>query len=79
MLFAILPADGAGLANSFDRCLASAGAEKTDVTYINAHGTSTAYNDKFETMAIKVISIDDTLTFICNSRSCHVDGLHLEV
>jgi 3-oxoacyl-(acyl-carrier-protein) synthase len=37
-----------------DRCLSSAGADKSDVTYINAHGTSTAYNDKFETLAIKV-------------------------
>jgi Beta-ketoacyl synthase, C-terminal domain len=37
-----------------DRCLNSAGADKSDVTYINAHGTSTAYNDKFETLAIKV-------------------------
>jgi len=27
----------------------------TDVSYINAHGTSTAYNDKFETMAIKKV------------------------
>ncbi len=27
--------------------------QPTDVKYINAHGTSTAYNDKFETMAIK--------------------------
>lgn len=26
---------------------------RVQVTYINAHGTSTAYNDKFETMAIK--------------------------
>ena len=25
------------------------------VTYINAHGTSTPYNDKFETMAIKSV------------------------
>lgn len=25
----------------------------TEVDYINAHGTSTAYNDKFETIAIK--------------------------
>ena len=24
------------------------------VGYVNAHGTSTAYNDKFETMALKV-------------------------
>lgn len=29
------------------------GVEPTEVDYINAHGTSTPYNDKFETLAIK--------------------------
>ncbi len=33
--------------------LEDAGVEPEDVDYINAHGTSTEYNDKFETMAIK--------------------------
>ena len=31
----------------------SAGIAPTDVEYINAHGTSTPLNDKFETMAYK--------------------------
>ncbi|CAM9172502.1 unnamed protein product [Ectocarpus sp. 6 AP-2014] len=44
---------GRGLSNALDRALRSAGMAKEDVTYINAHGTSTNYNDKFETMAIK--------------------------
>lgn len=30
-----------------------AGLKPEDVTYINAHGTSTKYNDEFETQAIK--------------------------
>jgi 3-oxoacyl-[acyl-carrier-protein] synthase II len=33
--------------------LRDAGADPTHVDYINAHGTSTPYNDKFETLAIK--------------------------
>jgi len=33
--------------------LRDAGLSPTDIGYINAHGTSTPYNDKFETIAIK--------------------------
>jgi 3-oxoacyl-(acyl-carrier-protein) synthase len=35
--------------------LADAGIEPTDVDYINAHGTSTPLNDKYETEAIKAV------------------------
>jgi 3-oxoacyl-[acyl-carrier-protein] synthase II len=31
-----------------------AGIKPEAVDYINAHGTSTPYNDKFETLALKV-------------------------
>ena len=37
------------------RALASASVAPDSVDYINAHGTSTPYNDKFETLAIKKI------------------------
>jgi len=47
--------EGRGLADAMERALKGSGVEKTDVNYINAHGTSTAYNDKFETMAIKTV------------------------
>ncbi len=45
--------DGKGLSLAMRRALASAGAAPEAVDYINAHGTSTPYNDKFETLAIK--------------------------
>ena len=45
--------EGEGMANCLINAMASAGVEPTDVDYINAHGTSTPLNDKFETMAYK--------------------------
>jgi len=47
--------EGQGLATCLSSALADAKVPITDVAYINAHGTSTAYNDKFETMAIKKV------------------------
>jgi 3-oxoacyl-[acyl-carrier-protein] synthase II len=45
--------EGRGLFKCLEQALRDAGAAPSDVGYINAHGTSTAYNDKFETMAYK--------------------------
>ena len=45
--------EGKGLSMAMKRALASAGVAPEAVDYINAHGTSTPYNDKFETLAIK--------------------------
>jgi 3-oxoacyl-[acyl-carrier-protein] synthase II len=45
--------DGDGAARAMDGALRDAGLAPADVGYINAHGTSTPYNDKFETLAIK--------------------------
>jgi 3-oxoacyl-[acyl-carrier-protein] synthase II len=47
--------DGKGLSLAMRRALESAGASADSVDYINAHGTSTPYNDKFETLAIKKV------------------------
>ena len=44
---------GSGAVRVMQKTLADAGAKPEEVGYINAHGTSTPYNDKFETMAIK--------------------------
>jgi 3-oxoacyl-[acyl-carrier-protein] synthase II len=47
--------EGKGLSMAMRRALDSAGAAPSEVDYINAHGTSTPYNDKYETLAIKKV------------------------
>ncbi len=47
--------DGEGGARAMELALKEAGIDKNMVSYINAHGTSTKYNDKFETAAIKTV------------------------
>ncbi len=44
---------GSGAVRVMQKALDDAGVKPEQVDYINAHGTSTPYNDKFETMAIK--------------------------
>jgi 3-oxoacyl-[acyl-carrier-protein] synthase II len=45
--------EGEGAARAMTLALKDASLSPSDVGYINAHGTSTPYNDKFETLAIK--------------------------
>ena len=45
--------DGDGALRAMAGAMRDAGLEPTAIGYINAHGTSTPYNDKFETIAIK--------------------------
>jgi 3-oxoacyl-[acyl-carrier-protein] synthase II len=44
---------GEGAAAAITRALQDAGAQPTDVVYVNAHGTSTPLNDRAETIALK--------------------------
>ncbi|MEO8650057.1 MAG: beta-ketoacyl-ACP synthase II [Acidobacteriota bacterium] len=46
---------GSGAIRVMERAIKDAGIEPSQVGYINAHGTSTPYNDKFETLAIKKV------------------------
>jgi 3-oxoacyl-[acyl-carrier-protein] synthase II len=47
--------EGRGVINCMQKALRDAGIAPEAVDYINAHGTSTPYNDKHETMAIKQV------------------------
>ncbi len=46
---------GSGAIRVMERALQDAGISPDAIDYINAHGTSTPYNDKFETLAIKQV------------------------
>ncbi len=46
---------GEGGARAMKMAIDDAGLSPQDIDYINAHGTSTDYNDKFETLAIKEV------------------------
>jgi len=47
--------EGEGAARAMRAALLDAGLNPKEVDYINAHGTSTPYNDKTETVAIKTV------------------------
>jgi len=50
------PAEGgAGAVKAMRLAMEDAGSEPEEIDYINAHGTSTPYNDKNETFAIKTV------------------------
>jgi 3-oxoacyl-[acyl-carrier-protein] synthase II len=51
--------DGDGATRAMQLALNDAGIAPSAIGYINAHGTSTPYNDKFETLAIKRVFGDD--------------------
>ena len=47
--------DGEGAIKSMSNAISDAKIKPEDIDYINAHGTSTPYNDKIETLAIKTL------------------------
>lgn len=49
---------GSGAIRVMERAIKDAGITPNQIGYVNAHGTSTPYNDKFESMAIKKVMGD---------------------
>jgi len=47
--------NGEGGARAMKLAIDDSGIKEEEISYINAHGTSTPYNDKFETAAIKTV------------------------
>lgn len=47
--------EGDGAARGMLEAIKDAGIKKEEISYINAHGTSTDYNDRLETLAIKKV------------------------
>lgn len=64
--------DGSGAAKAMENALKDGGVDKEDITYINAHGTSTHHNDLFETRAIKRLFGDHACNLRINSTKSMV-------
>jgi len=64
--------EGRGLAACMQMAMDMSQMPLHQVNYVNAHGTSTPYNDKFETMAIKTVFGDHAKSgnFVVNSIKC---------
>lgn len=58
---------GEGAARSMTNALKDAGLAPGDVGYLNAHGTSTPLNDRFESMAIRTVFGDHARTLAVSS------------
>ncbi|MBN2384899.1 beta-ketoacyl-ACP synthase II [bacterium] len=65
--------DGTGAALCMAQALKNAGIEPGDIDYINAHGTSTPYNDKTETLAIKTVFAEQA-RHLCISSTKSMTG-----
>jgi 3-oxoacyl-[acyl-carrier-protein] synthase II len=61
---------GAGAVESMRMALRDAGIEPGQVNYVNAHGTSTQYNDKSEAEAIKTVFGDEDGPHVSSTKSC---------
>jgi len=61
------PEEGDGACRGMQAALRDAGVEPFEISYINAHGTSTHFNDKIETTAIKRVFGDSAYSIPISS------------
>jgi 3-oxoacyl-[acyl-carrier-protein] synthase II len=66
---------GEGAVRSMRLCMQEAQLDAEKVGYINAHGTSTQYNDKSETAAIKTVFGDHAYTMLISSTKSMIGHL----
>ncbi|MBP3352565.1 MAG: beta-ketoacyl-ACP synthase II [Lachnospiraceae bacterium] len=67
--------DGSGAATAMMLAMKDAGVEPSQVTYINAHGTSTHHNDLFETRAIHLAFGEQARELYVNSTKSMIGHL----
>lgn len=67
--------DGSGAAKAMEFAMQEAGVSPEEVDYINAHGTSTRYNDLYETRAIKLAFHDAAYKVKINSTKSMIGHL----
>jgi 3-oxoacyl-[acyl-carrier-protein] synthase II len=67
--------EGAGAASAMRLAIQDAGIDTSDIGYINAHGTSTPFNDKIESKAIRdVFGADAPAVSSTKSATGHLTG-----
>lgn len=67
--------DGSGAAKAMTLAMEEAGADPSEIEYINAHGTSTHHNDLFETRAIHMVFGEAAEKVVVNSTKSMIGHL----
>lgn len=67
--------DGSGAAKAMTLAMEEAGADPSEIEYINAHGTSTHHNDLFETRAIHMAFGEAAEKVVVNSTKSMIGHL----